>query len=308
MTRLGELCLVIRVDNKNTYYNAFLNISRMTASPTPPPSVSNTVASPPAATSSQISIQAPPLFANLADVLPIILVATLAIAFIAIIISRSTNRIPYLSVNHKNADAIVVLINSKLDELKILPARYVRQGLLHATENGALYLILVSPYARPYRFGVKNYNKPVYFAVGDIPMFSAFDFGTIAKLDLLKAATGKKTILDVIVDIITTNKEIAGYIPIANNYAFAFTVDPKTVITDEMLAFPIDATTAMTRTLVAIGNDIREWSKIAQRIEKLRLMQSSQRWQSILTFVMLGAGILIIILLLAGQHLIPVHL
>ncbi|CAH04235.1 hypothetical protein STSV1pORF52 [Sulfolobus virus STSV1] len=280
----------------------------MTASPTPPPSTSHTVAPSSVSTSPQISIQAPSFFASLVDVLLIALVAILAIAFIVAIISRSRNKIPYLSVSHKNADAIVVLINSKLDELKVLPARYVRQGILHATENGALYLILVNPYARPYRFGVKDYNKPVYFAVGDIPMFSAFDFGTIAKLDVLRAATGKKTILDVIVDIITTNKEITGYIPIANNYAFAFTVDPKTVLTDEMLSFPVDATTAMTRALVAIGNDIREWSKMAQRIEKLRLMQSSQKWNFLLMLLVLGIIAFIMILVLANNHVISLHL
>ncbi|MEM3290926.1 MAG: hypothetical protein QW046_05350 [Candidatus Micrarchaeaceae archaeon] len=280
----------------------------MTASPTPPPSTSHTVAPSSVPTSPQISIQAPSFFASLVDVLLIALVAILAIAFIVAIISRSRNKIPYLSVSHKNADAIVVLINSKLDELKVLPARYVRQGILHATENGALYLILVNPYARPYRFGVKDYNKPVYFAVGDIPMFSAFDFGTIAKLDVLRTATGKKTILDVIVDIITTNKEITGYIPIANNYAFAFTVDPKTVLTDEMLSFPVDATTAMTRALVAIGNDIREWSKMAQRIEKLRLMQSSQKWNFLLMLLVLGIIAFIMILVLANNHVISLHL
>ncbi|MEM0252797.1 MAG: hypothetical protein QW430_12110 [Metallosphaera sp.] len=280
----------------------------MTASPTPPPSTSHTVAPSSVSTSPQISIQAPSFFASLVDVLLIALVAILAIAFIVAIISRSRNKIPYLSVSHKNADAIVVLINSKLDELKVLPARYVRQGILHATENGALYLILVNPYARPYRFGVKDYNKPVYFAVGDIPMFSAFDFGTIAKLDVLRTATGKKTILDVIVDIITTNKEITGYIPIANNYAFAFTVDPKTVLTDEMLSFPVDATTAMTRALVAIGNDIREWSKMAQRIEKLRLMQSSQKWNFLLMLLVLGIIAFIMILVLANNHVISLHL
>ncbi|WDS52819.1 hypothetical protein [Sulfolobus tengchongensis spindle-shaped virus 3] len=274
----------------------------MTASPTPPPSVSSTVA-PPATTSSQVSVQLPPLFSGFTNLLLIALAATLAFAFIAIIIARSANRIPYLSVGHKNADAIVVLINSKLDELKILPARYVRQGLLHATETGMLYLILVSPQVRPYRFGVKNYNKPVYFAVGDIPMFSAFDFGTIAKLDLLKTATGKKTILDVIVDIISTNKEITGYIPIANNYAFAFSIDPKSVITDETLSLPIDATAAMTRTLAAIGNDIREWSKLAQRIEKLRLMQSSLRMNTLITILAIGVVVIIMALLLAGQHI-----
>ncbi|MEM3338648.1 hypothetical protein [Saccharolobus sp.] len=184
-----------------------------------------------------------------------------------------------------------------------MPARYVRQGLLHATDAGMLYLILVSPQVRPYRFGVRNYNKPVYFAVGDTPMFSAFDFGTIAKLDLLRSATGKKAILDVIVDIISTNKEITGYIPIASNYAFAYSIDPKSVITDETLSYAIDATAAMTRTLAAIGNDIREWSKLTQRIEKLKLMQSSLKMNTLIMMLAIGVVVIIMALVLAGQHL-----
>ncbi|MEM3319402.1 MAG: hypothetical protein QXD27_02940 [Metallosphaera sp.] len=124
----------------------------MTSSPPTPPVTTST-------TSPQVSLQFPSLFSGFSNLLLIALVVTVAFAVIVVAITRTANRIPYLSVNHKNADAIVVLVNSKLDELKILPARYVRQGLLHATDAGMLYLILVSPQVRPYRFGVRNYNS-----------------------------------------------------------------------------------------------------------------------------------------------------